>query len=445
MQYVFISHASDDKFRLGPYVRHLLEHLDESVGIWIDAPHLIDPGLAIHPRVSAIQPGEDWLVRILTDLHNENCVVIGFWSANATSGRRPVFLKEVDVARQNRRYVPVCLDPLDQAKVPDPFNADHILDVSRFSTPTDTGAFDIALKNVVKLLKVRSQQVAIEEDRLPYLVDRQPQISRICNAVEGAAISRQQAATGPLCFIMPSHAHDVADMFLWRLTQKDGPEQCGYTNMHDHAGWVDELLEWPRATKPAQFQNDFAATNRLRMRRKLLEGMKRRRPICFFNKVLTAELNPKVPQYLDQWTSFWNSQFPAIEREAMANSSEDRQVVIALLVVVVEEQRGWFGLRNSMDACCREIETYKPNTKDVAHPGMPAATILPLERLSAVRMQDAEEWMMHRDIMRRGLDRYLRAYVPQMFAPRGKEGIRMQNFADNLFSADFGRHLPPKR
>lgn len=256
MPSVFIFHVSDDKDRLAPFIQHLLDKLDPDVGVWIDAANKVE-GLVPHPRLSSIEPGEDWLQRIHTELAEEGCIVLGFWSARATARPREVFLREVDIARKFGRFVPVSLDPMDVARIPAPFSGDHIHDVSKFGSPSDQGEFDLVVGKLQHLLRKRSVQVAIDEDRLPYLADRQPQIARICNAVEASLLDGRTHAAGPLCFIVPCHADDVADMFLWRLTQKDGPEHCGLAQSHDQAGWVDLLLKWPRTTKPEQFLKEF--------------------------------------------------------------------------------------------------------------------------------------------------------------------------------------------
>ncbi len=121
MQYVFISHLSDDNSRLGVYVDRLLELLDKSIDLWIDTPEHIRAEFGSNPRVKAIPPGNSWNPEIAAAVESAGGV-LAFWSASFTLRKdRNVFIREIDRGRKYDCCVQVAIDRMADCKIPAPW------------------------------------------------------------------------------------------------------------------------------------------------------------------------------------------------------------------------------------------------------------------------------------------------------------------------------------
>jgi hypothetical protein len=140
MTNVFISHASQDKPRLVPYLLAILRSIPEDVCLFIDTPEDLGTELGESSRIVGIKPGADWR-REITRAIEESCCVVVFWSSHVVARRGKVLEHEIDVARKTNKCIPVCIDAMRSLEIPPPYYHDQILDVSRFGQQQDDQMF----------------------------------------------------------------------------------------------------------------------------------------------------------------------------------------------------------------------------------------------------------------------------------------------------------------
>jgi hypothetical protein len=80
MSYIFLSHSSHDKPKLGPLV---LRMLDLGFQFWIDAPGAISTDSRLVNASSIPYGGDEWAAAVETGILEKDCIVLFVWSENA--------------------------------------------------------------------------------------------------------------------------------------------------------------------------------------------------------------------------------------------------------------------------------------------------------------------------------------------------------------------------
>lgn len=178
---IFISHASADKQRLGPYIAHLLDRtstLPGPVYVWIDRPEEVGcpaAGLTVgafsdHPRILGLRSAVPWNTDITTAVTNCACVVI-VYSERAAPEKNSIFASEILNALFEKKAVTISLDPIRKPEKPD-ILLQYIqwIDVSRFVSKDDNRAFDRAIDQIIDLIS-RKTSSCITKDTTASNVD----------------------------------------------------------------------------------------------------------------------------------------------------------------------------------------------------------------------------------------------------------------------------------
>ena len=103
--FVFVSHVSEDKQRLRPYLERLM---DGGIPLWIDRPEEIGFG-ARYPVKDRIGYGSDWRQSIRHALEEARAILV-FWSRHTFEVRRDEFWSEVRHGFDRGNLVQVQLD-----------------------------------------------------------------------------------------------------------------------------------------------------------------------------------------------------------------------------------------------------------------------------------------------------------------------------------------------
>jgi hypothetical protein len=441
MRYVFISHASDDKPLLRGYVHRLLGELDNDMGLWIDTPELIDPGLA-PPRVIGIDPGGDWEAHIGRALDNCACV-IAFWSTAAVSRQRSVFLREIDRGRLQRKCVQVKLNVLSKDDIPVPFSFDQILDVSDLRRPECEMMFLRAIRQVKSLVRGGTVDVAVND--LPYLADRQPQMRDICDLVADRIVGDGRPGElppsaessvpkpQPLLFILPCRESDVADKFIWRLHSKDGPERCGTRSDRDLPGWVYLRLEWPTMSTPATFESEFGR-NLAQIRSRLDLSYTRQRPLLCYTLIFQEYIQKDFRRAIEAWVAFWNS-LPS-KLPTPSGGAPMQPPIVAILSVIFgnAERQFWQLWSKGREQDLKILDSFNQNGT-LASLGLSNVALRALARLRPVNKQEAQEWLASHDVVQQKIDiESARAAIHKAFSFRDRE-VPMQAFAEAILQS----------
>ncbi len=128
---VFIAHASDDKPRLGPALRVLI---DFGFGLWVDKPQRIGLPPIYESKIllNRIHYGEDWKEGIRKAIQKAD-IVLAFWSRDAVNGRREQFHYEAYQGMMGRKLCQCRIDNVGYDEIGMPYTFDHIADLSDFS------------------------------------------------------------------------------------------------------------------------------------------------------------------------------------------------------------------------------------------------------------------------------------------------------------------------
>jgi hypothetical protein len=448
MPYAFISHLSDDNFRLGVYIDRLLEALDEKIELWIDNPAQIKPALSGHPRVKAIPPGTEWNKEIEAAVENAKCV-LAFWSAKfPVKEDREVFIREIDRGRKYDCCIQIAIDRRQDCKIRAPFTDDQILEVINIvSNPQCKAHFDQVIERVRQLIEApeRSPQVLpVPEHLLPYLANRHPQMRPICRTVRkkqdasGARLAvGEPSVVRPSLFVVPCRNYDETHTFSKRLTAKDGPECSGFDAARDTPDWVraDRVL-WPEKASLDRFGAAFRDDNEYQVRDALKQSKQRRRPVCFSTWVELADIDSQVCAFVGAWMRSW----PDLLAQAMQNimpyevRNAPQPPIVALLFLRCE-RRGWLSRLLADDRTwvverCNELQ--KLELDAVASS---AVDFRVLDPLALVTHGDANLWLTLDEVMK-SASYYQRATtaIDGLFGRPGL-GVPMKTFANVLLKA----------
>lgn len=312
-------------------------------------------------------------------------------------------------------------------------------------TGVDHLATQVLRSAVLDLLaQAAKRELDVDLHDLPYLVDRQPQISRICRLVRdrlestqgGSAAGSASRLMPPYLFILPARSDDAPDTLARRLAYKDGPEYCRFDGERDAPGWVLEDLVWTVA--PADgFADEFAANHGPRIGNALAQASDRSRPVCFSTVVSQSMIEREFKRSIEAWTEFWNA-LPAQMAGRSSRPLHRLQIVGLLILMLAPAPRRswlpWGARRPAADRIMAELEAF-----DRTHASV---TVLPevarpisLPRLGPITHPDAMHWLQLAQVRREKLDRPARAAIQKMFEGGAPVGVSMETFAEKVLEA----------
>jgi hypothetical protein len=447
---VFISHASEDKKRLQPYIMRLLTALP-GAHLWIDTPEKIHESFGNHPRIRRIISGDDWERSIGYAIDEASCVLV-FWSARVIERPRLVLWREVIRAIEDRKCLMVTLDPMGSYDDQTPASTRHKYDVSDLTNAESVAAFEalvFQIKEFIDRQKARAsapqQIISVEGQLLPYLVDRQPQMITICRAVDGmnyeiSERSEAASAVKPLLFIVPALSEDAADMFASRLAARDGPQYVNSRAPGGSSAWPETLLQWPTAATGQHFAQWFSDTNGPKIGNGLGKSRRLGLPACFWTMVWQSDIEKSFRSSIEAWISYWNSTItaPTLDPKDEAWLKRQPPVVAILFVILRPAEKGMVRLlsltKRGVNSLCSELQAlaYQAPTDPIET----RKTVLrSLSRLTPIRLQEATDWYSG-DLPGAPLKLAARAIVRKIFHELGEDGIPLQRFAESINTSE---------
>jgi hypothetical protein len=278
-----------------------------------------------------------------------------------------------------------------------------------------------------------SPGLEVEFERLPFLVDRQPQVWRICASVaeqiNGPA--NDSGPQAPALFILPSWENDAVDMFHWRITDKDGPEYCEFDANRDSPYWVGQRLTWPMGSSAHSFRKEFIRANLPYLRTALRVSQQRRRPLYLRTLVGIDEITADFRSLIDAWITCWPEILGQASQASKSDPQQPRltQPVVGLLILQYKRPaRKRWQFWKSEEA---RVDPYYKELKHLRTDASIGLTVLP--PLSTVTFQNANEWLELPDLLNHNIGRSARDLLQQMFGNR-KTGVPMEEFAKAIHS-----------
>jgi hypothetical protein len=454
MRTIFISHASEDKKRLGPYLNHLLSRLPPEGKLWIDTPAKIDPSgkFSEHEQIISISPGGKWTEELEQALITSECVLV-FWSDSAIVGPRKIFRGEVKIGSNHRKCVHVCLD--SGTEVPDPYDSNQIADISGFPERSDGGEFDRYIDKVLWYLRGnRDPDPALvskpenEEilEKLPYLANRDD-IQLIINAVLDQEKTLHDVAGSaqfvPDVFIVPYESdQDAVEMFVWRLTNQDGPALYPVDENKCTPAW--HACSDLSVSHVAKQEDGSAFTERFRHRVKdaLNATAKLDVPLCFWSSIPVDLENIST---VCEWVKYWNTAFH--DHLAELKAEQGIQVgfpIIAIIFVCLPAGEAGRKLRLLRWKKRSEIEKCVDLLSSDNLPGvgtLARARVRCLEKLGTLTEGDGRSWAFRTDV--RSRRELLPEKVVGLFNPDAK--LTMRQFANKVINAEWWRLSAPAK
>jgi hypothetical protein len=435
---------------LAAYIRTLLDKLADDVKLWIDRPQEISPELSSDPRVERIPPGADWERSIGHAIDEAYCVLA--LSKNAVDSSKSVLWREIFRGFEGKKCLTASLDPSGTFVIPQPFDPRQSYDVSRLDVPACSAAFETLIREIRQLILRHEAEAAanrrtvdVQPEQLPYLVDRQPHLTRICQSVFRAGgepisvashVGTAMAPPSRLLFIVPAQLADAPDMFGWRLASRDGPQYYD-VGADDTPVWVRSVLSWPPAEKSTTFSEEFSATSSASIRKALREARHRQRPVCFETTVTQGQIEKDVRGWIEAWIEFWSTLTVPAAIPGDPVSAKRQPPIIALLLIVLESQRGW----RRFVRPAPEAERFCRTLEELCHrlPKTPAELetrgLRPLSRLTPIGLLEAMDWCQ-RDLDRTNLTMAARKVVQRIFQGREDYCIPLEQFAHSITSSE---------
>jgi hypothetical protein len=417
MSFVFISHASEDKERIAPHLRGLMAH---NLRLWIDRAYELGPEFDQQQRITT---GESWPSEIERALQECGCVLI-FWSRHSVLPHRKVLHDEAGHGLRHGKLIQVVLDAEASAQVNRLFSVLQAESLHKLKTDQDHHRAYQRLASAIRkrLLETRRRQRHLERDvpphLMPFVVDREPQLSQICNDLAEHLKVRQAALDVPPApkpaYIFFARNADCPERLAERLKRIDGPDVCDTAGRADMLSWADEIrLNWPHKGGPSP--------DRFRQQIKALVARKDGpAPRCAISCVQHVRFGER--DFLRAWLDAWNEHF------ARAPDS----TIIPLLTINPPDGL----LRNARLARMRDEIDRWPGRQPA---GTLAITPFLLDDLSPISEFDANGWadsLFGAGPRRAAVDRF----VKQTFVETAN-AMPMQAFADHVMSTDWFKDI----
>ncbi len=416
MTHIFVSHASEDKPRLGPFLDRLLLELPDHVSLWIDRP--ADPNLVRgqvfsfdHPRVKGIRVGETWDAAIESAI-TQAVGVVAFWSIAAVAGAKMVLRDEITTARDQGKLVPVALDR-------DAIQWFWFKNQLELVDGEDGPAkFTRAIESLRRLLEGKPvdegrRGSGDEVDRLPYRVDRTHHVRQICGWAGTRLGPQGEGETArPLVrravFVVPCTDQDALDELVGRIVSRDGPDYCGLDADNTPPTWREHLIEWPSHNRKEQVVAGIAeAMQSPDARRQVRTALDFDVPVLFWSQLEASKLHGRPAEFVAKWAEAWSDttiqQLPLMQ-EVGRHRRKVLTVVALLFVIGVPCRRFilWKGTTPDLDKICYSVKRYlgkghpeprrlEPITMRHATSWLASAEMKALARLKRISLEDLKD------------------------------------------------------
>jgi hypothetical protein len=421
VSFVFVSHASEDKQRIAEHLRELLSY---KLPLWIDRAHELGPEFDRQGRIAL---GEAWPSSISRALDEAACVLL-FWSRDAIKPEKSVLHREANTGLREKKLVQVALDDGVMSKVHPLFSE---LQVEAFYKLGSSDEFRRAYRRLAdaiaaKFATWRAQQHAdmgVPPHLLPFVVDRQPQLDRICGdfAQHLRRLSSRDTAR-PLeqkpAYVIFALNEDCPDRLSERLGRLDGPEICEVHGYDDWRLWDDEIvLKWPseKDTSPDRMRARVEA---------VLDRHAGRldRPRCVVSHI--ERIRPNEYEFVCAWLESWHRYF-----------GETPESPLIPLLTIDHGGQDWFGSKRRLARLRQALADWRPGVQGQTARVAPVL----LDELSPISYDDAKSWA--RRIFRSGPKRMaVDNFVDYLFK-HGSHSMRMAGFATSVRSTGWFKEI----
>ena len=383
--FVFLSHANDDKPRLLDLVRALI---DAGIKIWLDKPSKLGFSLEdIDKYFYHIRAGGRWEDEMDEAKRKSSCILV-CWSKRAEGQNalmlHQVLFEEAAFGRTEEKLVSCSIDDVDVTRIPRDFSLQQILDARN---ATELGLIIAAVKRVMNQSARRwADQRQIANKRrspmIPYLADR----SRQEGAVEdGLNASIRVGGVRP--FFVAGPENECVDEFLKRLEEHTS-RRC----LDGSASWEAVEARWPDDEPAENFAdvfmrrvgNGFDRRFRLTAHEFAALFSERGRPVAVISRLRTQDWDADEAKRVRAWLELWRE---------IASEHGFRTVVPILAVKMPPAKPGWTGVPGGgwLDMAGRRNRLIWEELGRLARE-YAALGIVPLEILAPVPKQDVNSW-----------------------------------------------------
>lgn len=439
MAHIFISHASEDKPRLAPFLDRLLVELPDHVSLWIDRP--ADPNLVRgqvfsfeHRRVRdmGIRVGEEWDESIETAI-SESIGVIAFWSTAAAASGKTVLRQEITTAREQGKLVPVALD---QGAIDAFWFKNQLELVAGEDGPVKFARAIDSLKRLLngELIDVGAGTSRDSVDRLPYRVDRSHHVQEICTwaslrPTEPAGAGAQQQVRRAV-FVVPCTEQDALDQLVTRIVEKDGPAYCRLDAETTPPIWRHHHIDWSLMHTKDVATGIADALQSPDARIQIQTALAHDVPVLMWAQLDASRIAGRHADVIAQWAKAW-SELPVDKlhlRQAQARQQGRALTIVALVFVLGKPCRRflfWKATTPDLDKVCARVSRLlgasypaprrlEPITPRHATSWLATAELTTIARLKRISIED------------------LRDEIAEIFSKAGE--MPMQRFVEGLKS-----------
>jgi hypothetical protein len=430
-QYVFVSHASDDKAAIRFIVDALIV---AGIKVWLDAPGKMgysDEEIAAH--FFHLHGGDTWDKQLDTAANEAMCMVLCL-SETAAARYDKVIRDEVTIGRSQQKLVACRIDGVDPARLPPDLARQQIIDLYAgpqpdFAplTPEQQAERAKGLVNDVRMVMQRVAHAQLKAPRtrdnfLPFLVDRAKQEKMAEVAIQASA----EGGVNALLVLGPEN--ECVDQFRERL--------CRYTSASCLGGsvsWQEVLVDWP-VDDPRPFKEAYEAelAKRLNVRTAEVRAnlvRPRKAPIAAISQIPMRHWTRRERERVLDWLRYWKD---------IAKASAEAKIVPVLAVGLPVARPGWKKIPKAREGGVSAELIWKEAAKAEAQarskPGEFTQLRL-LEVLHPVMRDDVLTWRTRHVADTTGdLWKAIDEGMGDIFGQKDarKHGVAMKDFADQM-------------
>ena len=332
--FVFVSHAGQDKPLLRPLVQALI---DAGLKVWLDTPTRLGYSAEeVERHFYRLHAGGRWGDEIDEAQGKAACILI-CWSKRAEGDdalkRHPVLFEEASFGRKTKKLVCCQIDEMDPTQIPNGFSAQQMPDIRAEENRA------LIINDIQRMMEQTAwdradRRRAADRHRspiVPYLADREAQESAIKTGFEEIG-----GSGGVRPFLIVGPENECVDEFLKRLEEHTS-RKC----LNGHTNWEVVEVEWPGEEERGRFAASFgrrlggglgrhSAGLSPRELAAVLAG--RGRPVAVISRLLAETWKADEAGRVRAWLEYWRD---------IANQPGTRRIFPLFSLKMPAARPGW--------------------------------------------------------------------------------------------------------